>query len=58
MGVASTMIGNSVTIICFTLMAIHFENPWLVLLAIFFYRNYISSQTTIKGKEAKDEHDE
>lgn len=51
MGAVTTMIGNATTIICFTILSIHFENPWLVLMAIFFYRNYTETPTNTEKKD-------
>ena len=31
---------NATTICCFTYLAVHFETPWLVLGALFFYHWY------------------
>ena len=36
---------NAVTIICFTILSIHFNNPWLVLLALFFFQSYEKTKT-------------
>lgn len=33
-------VSNGVTIGCFTYLAVHFETPWLVLGALFFYHWY------------------
>lgn len=48
MKIFSVVMGNAVTIICFTLLSIHFNNPWLVLLAIFFYQSYSSKENQRK----------
>lgn len=36
----ATIIGNVVTIICCTIFSMHFNNPWLILIALLFYRSY------------------
>ena len=39
-GLVATVIGNCATIICCTIFSMHFNNPWLILVALLFYRNY------------------
>ena len=52
-GLVATVIGNCVTIICCTIFSMHFENPWLILVALLFYRSY---ECTAK-KESEGEQD-
>ena len=52
-GLVATVIGNSVTIICCTIFSMHFENPWLILVALLFYRSYSCSDES----ESEDEQD-
>lgn len=40
LGLIATVIGNAITIICCTIFSMHFNNPWLILVALLFYRNY------------------
>lgn len=40
MNIFSVVLGNSVTIICFTLIAKWFNSPWYILLALLFYQNH------------------
>lgn len=47
-GLVATVIGNAVTIICCTIFSMHFNNPWLILVALLFYRSY-SVETKGKG---------
>ena len=54
MGAFGAMVGNSVTIICFLLLAIHFNNPYLILFAIFFYRNYYAPIKNEKKGETNE----
>ena len=39
-GLIATVIGNAITIICCTIFSMHFNNPWLILVALLFYRSY------------------
>ena len=39
-GLVATVIGNIVTIICCTIFSMYFNNPWLILIALLFYRSY------------------
>ena len=52
-GLVATVIGNSVTIICCTIFSIYFENPWLILVALLFYKSYLCSDES----ESEDEQD-
>lgn len=36
----AVIIGNAITIICFTAFSMHFNNPWLILGALFFFQPY------------------
>lgn len=49
MRVFSVVLGNIVTIVCFTCITIHFNNPWLVLIALLFYQNHYT-EVVEKGK--------
>ena len=40
----SVIIGNMVTIACFTAITIHFNNPWLVLIALLFFQSYTEQE--------------
>ena len=37
MNFLGVFIGNAITICCFTYLAIYFNNPWLVLIALLFF---------------------
>lgn len=52
-GLIATVIGNCVTIICCTIFSIYFENPWLILVALLFYKSYSCSDES----ESEDEQD-
>lgn len=52
-GLVATVIGNIVTIICCTIFSMHFNNPWLILVALLFYRSY----ECVENPESEEMHD-
>lgn len=55
MNIFSVVLGNMTALICFTILAIYFKNPWLVLIAAFFYRNYVFTETKNEKKGETNE---
>lgn len=51
-GLVATVIGNIVTIICCTIFSMHFNNPWLILIALLFYRSY----ERVENPESEEMH--
>ena len=52
-GLVATVIGNIVAIICCTIFSMHFNNPWLILIALLFYRSY----ECVENPESEEMHD-
>lgn len=53
-GLVATVICNIVTIICCTIFSMHFNNPWLILVALLFYRSYSCSYESKTENEEKE----
>lgn len=56
MNVFSVVLGNIVTIVCFSIVSIYFNNPWLILLALLFYQNHYT-EFVRKGTDEEKEED-
>ena len=54
MNFLGAFIGNTITICCFTYLAIYFNNPWLVLIALLFFQSYRQSTSKNSTDDKKE----
>lgn len=54
MNFLGVFIGNAITICCFTCLAIYFNNPWLVLIALLFFQSYRQSTSKNSTDDKKE----
>ena len=55
MNFLGVFIGNAITICCFTYLAIYFNNPWLVLIALLFFQSYRQSTSKNSTDDKKED---